>query len=143
MLANPGSAQAQENTGYQFDSPEFLATQLTWGVAHGVRLLALACARAGKIGMSQAAETWVSWQEREQATILSMQDELGRFYFELEGLAPDVIAAALGLKHALALPEDELAPACASLPEALVQPRYDLKSRRDEVLAKRREALLK
>lgn len=136
-------AQAEEAAaipqGYAFDHPELLADQLIWGVAHGARLLALACARTGR---GDAAEAWVAWQERERPSILAANRRLGLHYFGREDAPADAISAALGLANALALPPDRLAPACASLAEALAQPRYDLEKRREELLAKGREAAL-
>lgn len=123
--------------GYAFDRPELLADQLTWGIAHGARLLALACARAGK---GEAAEAWVAWQERERAQILAANVRLGQHYFGMADAPADAISAALGLASALALPPERLDPACASLAKALVQPRYDLDRRREELLAKVRDA---
>ena len=121
--------------GYVFERPELLADQLIWGVAHGARLLALACARAGK---GEAAQAWVTWQERERAQLLATNERLGQHYFGTPAAPADAISAALGLANALALPPDRLEPACASLAEALAQPRYDLQKRREELLAKGR-----
>lgn len=117
--------------GYAFDKPERLVEQKLWGIAHGARLLALACARAGH---GAAAEAWVAWQEREREEILSIGRRLARHYFNSDDAPPDAIERALGLQAALALPPEQLAPACATLAEALAQPRYDLKQRREEML---------
>jgi len=136
LLTLAASVHADEKPapqGYAFDAPEILTAQLLWGVAHGVRLLALACAQSGK---GEAAEAWVRWQERERPNILAAGQVLGSHYFGQENVPPDAITAALGLKTALALPPEQLAPACATLPEALAQPRYDLKQRREEMLKK-------
>lgn len=130
LNSSPRSALSQ---GYAFDSPVLLADQLIWGLAHGARLLALACARTGK---GAAAEAWVTWQEREQTNILAVNRSLGRHYFGREEVSVDAMAAALGLKSALALPPEQLDPACATLAEALAQPRYDLTHRREEMLQK-------
>jgi hypothetical protein len=108
---------------YAFDIPEVLTAQLLWGVAHGVRLLARACAESGK---HAAAEAWVDWQEREQPQIMAARRVLGRHYFDVEDLSPAVISGALGLKPALELSPKVLGPACDSLAQALSQPRYDL-----------------
>ncbi len=121
--------------GYAFDRPALLADQLVWGVLHGARLLAHACAHAGH---GAAAEAWVAWVEREAAQIALIGKELSRHYFGSDDAAPDALAAALGLKQSLALPAEELEPACASLPEALSQPRYDLASRREALIEKYR-----
>jgi hypothetical protein len=117
--------------GYAFDRPELLAEQRIWGIAHGARLLALACAGAGK---TAAAAAWVDWQERERLQILAAGRVLGRHYFGREDAPPEAISAMLGLQPALALPPEDLEPACATLAEALAQPRYDLKLRREEWL---------
>jgi len=108
---------------YAFNKPEVLTAQLLWGVAHGARLLALACAGSGQ---HAAAEAWVDWREREQPQILAAGRLLGRHYFGSEEISPAVISAALGLKPALALPPEALGPACETLAQALAQPRYDL-----------------
>lgn len=132
--AAPNSPSGTAETvaaGYAFDQPEVLAAQLLWGLAHGVRLLALACAEHGK---RPAAEAWVDWQEREQPQILAAGRLLGRHYFATEEAPPDAIAAALGLQAALALPTETLGPACDSLRAALAQPRYDLQRFREQTL---------
>ena len=116
---------------YAFDRPELLADQLTWGIAHGARLLALACVRGGHAG---AAEAWVDWQEREAAQIGAMNARLGLHYFQREAVPLDALALALGLKPSLELSPETLNPACTSLAEALAQPRYDLAVRRAEFL---------
>jgi hypothetical protein len=122
---------APVEAGYVFDQPEVLAAQLLWGLAHGVRLLGLACAEHGDL---TAAESWVAWQEREQPQILAAGRLLGRHYFGSEDASPDIVAAALGLKPALVLPGETLDQACATLPEALTKPRYDLARFREQTL---------
>ena len=77
-------------------------------------------------GKPQAAEAWVDWQEREQPQILAAGRLLGRHYFGLEDIAPAVVSGAIGLKPKLALAPETLDAACATLAEALSQPRYDL-----------------
>lgn len=135
-LAVALAAQAGETAvprSYAFDRPALLADQMLWGVAHGARLLALACARAEH---GAAAEAWVAWQEREREAILAIGRRLARHYFDSEDAPPDALEKALGLRPALALPPEQLAPACATLAEALAQPRYDLEKRRAELLKK-------
>lgn len=135
MLALPAHADepaaAAVPQGYAFDRPELLADQRVWGIAHGARLLALACARAGR---NDAAAAWVAWQERERPDILAAGRVLGQHYFGREDAPPEAISAALGLQPTLALPPEELEPACATLAEALTQPRYELQQRRAEWL---------
>ena len=130
-----GPAQAEEKLtpqAYVVDDPELFVDQVLWGIAHGARLLALACAQQGH---HDAAEAWVEWQERESAQILGMNARLGQHYFQREEVPLDAIVLALNLKQSLDLPPETLESACATLREALAQPRYDL--------AKRRETLLK
>ncbi len=133
-------AHAEEEVGagrtapaieYAFGKPALLADQLTWGLAHGARLLALACAQGGH---GEAAEAWVEWYEREREIVLAIGKRLGSHYFGTDDAPPDAISAALGLKADLALPAEQLGPACATLAEALAQPRYDLARRREEML---------
>jgi hypothetical protein len=119
--------------GYAFDQPQVLADQRVWGIAHGARLLALACARAGH---GAAAEAWVDWQERESAQIEVIRAALGQYYFKTDDAPLDAVANALGLSASLSLPPEALAPACGTLAEALAQPRYDLAKRRDELMKK-------
>jgi len=125
------AAWAQQPPGYAFDRPEVLASQRVWGIAHGVRLLAHACARAG---YGAAAEAYVAWQERELPAILAMSRELAEHYFGEPEAAPDQLAAMLGLQHTLSLAQEALEPACTTLAEALAQSRYDLSGRREEFL---------
>lgn len=120
--------------GYAFERPGVLADQYVWGIAHGVRLLALACAQAGQ---GAAAEAWVDWQEREAAQIEVMRAALSQYYFQRDDAPPDAIAAALRLSPSVDLAPDALAAACGTLAEALAQPRYDLARRRAEFLEKK------
>ena len=117
--------------GYVFDHPEVLADQRLWGIAHGVRLLTLACAQNG---YGAAAEAGIDWQEREAAQILALNLALGRLYFQRDDVPPDAISAALGLRTELELTAETLQPACETLAKALTQPRYDLARRREEML---------
>lgn len=119
--------------GYAFDRPELLADQYLWGIAHGARLLGHACGRAGDAG---AYAAWAAWEERETAAIAASARRLGRHYFRREDATPAELAAALGLRPALDLAPERLAAACATLPAALAQPRYDLTRRREEMLKK-------
>jgi hypothetical protein len=126
-----GVAQAQG--GYALDQPEIYAAQRVWGIAHGARLLALACAQAGQ---GAAAEAWVAWSERELPLLREQSRVLARHYFDAPAAPAAVIAVALGLKPTLDLSPEQLDPACATLAETLGQPRYDLARRREELLKK-------
>jgi hypothetical protein len=117
--------------GYAFDQPEVLADQRLWGIAHGVRLLALACVQAGK---GSAAEAWVDWQEREAVVLEGIRSRLAMHYFKHTDKPHDAITAALGLAGSLGLTQEMLLPACETLADALGQPRYELLKRREELL---------
>jgi hypothetical protein len=119
--------------GYAFDRPELLADQYLWGIAHGVRLLGLACERAGH---AEAYAAWQAWNERETPAIAASAGRLGRHYFQREDAAAAEIAAALNLRPALDITPERLEPACATLAAALARPRYDLARRREEMLKK-------
>lgn len=122
--------------GYAFDQPELLVEQRLWGIAHGVRLLARACARHGHVA---AAEAWVDWLEREAAELRALNGRLGQYYFGRAEAPLDAIAAVLGLRQSLDLAPETLKAACDTLGAALALPRYDLKRRREELLAQHRE----
>ncbi len=123
--------EARRVIGYAFGHPEVLADQRLWGLAHGVRLLTLACAQNG---YGAAAEAGIEWQEREAPQIRALNLALGRLYFRRDDVPPDAISAVLGLKAELDLTAEALKPACETLAEALAQPRYDLARRREEML---------
>jgi hypothetical protein len=118
------TAQAQSvPSRYEFDKPNILAQQLLWGVVHGVRLLGMACHRRGDWPASSA---YVDWLDRQWPRIRAAERDLSRHYFDREQVPMEAIDAAIKLKPALAKPDDALGDACASLPEALAAPRYDL-----------------
>lgn len=127
----PAIQQKAIPSDYVFERPELLADQVLWGVAHGVRLLGLACA---KQGYGAAAEAWIDWKEREAAAIAAFQSSLSQHYFQRDDVSPADLAAALGLKAELSLAPEVLTPACETLAEALRQPRYDLARQRMELL---------
>jgi hypothetical protein len=120
------TAQAQERpipSAYEFDKPQLLAQQLLWGVVHGVRLLGMACHRRGD---RAAAEAYVNWLDRQGPRIRAAERELSLHYFQREQVPMEAIDQALKLKPTLDQPDEELGEACATLPEALAAPRYDL-----------------
>jgi hypothetical protein len=108
---------------YEFDRPQLLAQQLLWGVVHGVRLLGLACHRRGD---RAAALAYVDWLDQQWPRIRAAERDLSRHYFDRDQAPMEAIDAALRLKPALDRPDSELGEACATLPEALAAPRYDL-----------------
>lgn len=120
---------APDRAGYAFDQPRILAQQRLLGVAHGVSLLVSACMdMPAHIEATLAA--YPPWRERQESTIAQAQAELARHYFGAragEARWPDLLRA-LNLKARLdiAAGSEELAAACATLPEALRRPRYVL-----------------
>lgn len=119
-------------TGYAFDNPAVLVRQLAWGVAHGVRLLGLACQARGD---SKAALAYVDWLDRERLSLRAIERDLARHYFGRDEAPAEAISAALNLKPYLETPAADLAAACATLAEALAAPRYDLERFRAEKCA--------
>lgn len=118
------TAQAQSvPSRYEFDQPQILAQQLLWGVVHGVRLLGMACHRRGD---QAAALAYVDWLDKQWPRIRAAERDLSRHYFDRDQAPMEAIDAALTLKPALDQPDDKLGDACATLPEALAAPRYDL-----------------
>ena len=134
VLAAAPCAHAEETPqrqrqGYAFDSPRVLAQQRLFGIAHGVGLLAAACREAPEAARIESAVS--AWRAEQQMTIDLAAAGLARYHFGSGAAAADwsAIAAALNLKGRLDPPPDDLAAACASLPEALSQPRYALGER--------------
>jgi len=121
---------APERNGYAFDAPRILAQQRLFGIAHGVGLLADAC-RAVPAAASADEAAYALWRVGQQAAIAAAQADLSDYYFGNATTAWQEVAGKMALKDALDLApdSDELQSACASLPEALQQPRYDLAER--------------
>src|SRR5690606_26743105 len=115
--------------GYAFEFPRVLAEQRLFGIAHGASLLATACLDAPDQA-DAAADAYTQWYEQQQVQIEMLQSELAEFYFgpRANEASWAQIAATLKLRPAIGLAPDseQLSAACASLPEALRQPRYDL-----------------
>jgi hypothetical protein len=125
VLASLGAnAQvAQIPSGYAFEKPRVLVQQLVWGRLHGVRLLALACR---DLGDGKAALAYADWLESQSSPVAAAERALARHYFGFDSAPMEAIDGALNLKPSLDVPADELAAACATLPDALAAPRYDL-----------------
>jgi hypothetical protein len=125
-------AVVPERTGYAFDRPEIALRQHAFGLAHGVHLLVSAClGRADHAATTQAA--YDTWHARQRVTLEHLGRELARYYFgkrAAEAQWQD-IANALGLKETIypSLGRTALDDACATLPQALAQDRYDLAAR--------------
>ena len=121
-----------ERTGYAFDRPEIALRQHLFGLAHGVHLLVSAC--LGRSDYASATQTaYEAWHVHQRDTLEHLGRDLSRYYFgkrAAEAQWQDV-ANALGLKETIhpSLGRTPLDDACATLPQALAQPRYDLASR--------------
>ena len=120
-----------ERQGYAFEYPRVLAEQRLFGIAHGISLLAEACAKEPLYAQSTDA-AYGQWYEQQQLLVESLKNNLADFYFGPgAGQASwKHIAATLSLRERIS-PEpgsEQMAAACASLPEALQQSRYDLNS---------------
>jgi hypothetical protein len=120
-----------ERQGYAFEYPRVLAEQRLFGIAHGIALLAEACSQESLYAQSTDS-AYRQWYEQQQLLVESLQSNLADFYFgPRAGQASwKHIAATLSLRERIS-PEpgsEQMAAACASLPEALQQPRYDLNS---------------
>jgi len=120
---------SNERLGYAFEFPRVLAEQRLFGIAHGVSLLATACLDAPDEA-DAVADAYTQWYEQQQDQIEMLKSELAEFYFgPRAGEASwSHVAATLKLRQAIGLEpgSEKLRAACASLPEALRQPRYDL-----------------
>ena len=120
---------SDQRLGYAFEFPRVLAAQRLFGIAHGVSLLATACLDAPDEA-NAVADAYTQWYEQQQDQIDMLQAELAEFYFgpRANEARWAHIAATLKLRAAIGLTPDseQLRAACASLPEALRQPRYDL-----------------
>lgn len=115
--------------GYAFDHPEILVRQRLFGLAHGVNLLVSAC--LGRPAHAQATQVaYDRWQAAQHGAIAPLKTALAKYYFgprAAEAHWQDV-AGALGLKETIhpSLGGTPLDDACASLPAALQNPRYDI-----------------
>ncbi|HET7775303.1 MAG TPA: hypothetical protein VFK74_02975 [Azospira sp.] len=129
--ASAGPRLRPERQGYAFGHPRILAQQTLFGLAHGIALLSRACALLPEVGEA-AREAYGAWETKNRVRIDQAEAELARYYFTPPAGAVrrlDLVQA-LQLKADLGLPTDgpELPAACATLPEALAKPRYDLEA---------------
>ncbi len=143
LAALGGAARAQEvpsalpaasaalrplHRGYAFEQPEILVRQRLFGLAHGLSLLTAACLDVPEQAGS-AQEAYAAWHAKQAATIEHLALDLARYYFgdrSAEAAWTD-LARALNLKETIqdALGEVRLEEACASLPTAIIRPRYE------------------
>ena len=123
------SLVAIERQGYAFEFPRVLAEQRLFGIAHGIALLAEACSHE-PVQAQSTAQAYRQWYEQQQLLIDDLKHNLAVFYYGPNAAQASWshIASALNLRTRVS-PEpgsEQMAAACASLPEALQQPRYDL-----------------
>ncbi len=120
--------------GYAFEQPEILIRQRLFGLAHGVSLLAAACLdlpeHSGPI-----QDAYASWHTKQAKAIETLVLDLARYYFgsRADKSGWQDLVRALNLKDGIqaSLGQISLQDACASLPAAIVRPRYQL----DKLLA--------
>ncbi len=115
--------------GYAFDKPEILVRQRLFGLAHGVSLLAATCLDLPEHAVS-IQHAYAAWHALHAQAIATIVHDLADYYFGEQAAAaqwPDLVRA-LKLKENLdaALGQFELGAACATLPQAMEGPRYDL-----------------
>lgn len=135
-LLTVGLAQAEETVqpteplaprhfGYAFDNPEMLLRQRVFGLAHGVHLLLSGCLDKNE-NAEAVQQSYDTWHARQSGTLETVLRRLAEHHFGTPAQWQD-IARALGLQETIypALGAVTLHDACATLPQALQQPRYD------------------
>jgi hypothetical protein len=125
--------------GYAFGKPEILVRQRLFGLAHGVSLLAATCLDLPEHSVP-IQHAYAAWHALHAQAIATIVHDLANYYFGEQAVAaqwPDLVRA-LKLKENIhaALSDFELSAACATLPQAMEGPRYDLTALlQDEPLA--------
>lgn len=118
-----------ERLGYAFDQPQVLIRQRLFGLAHGLSLLAAACLDLPEHSTA-IQDAYAGWHAGQAAAIETLVKDLARHYFGERAAEADWrdLARALGLHDSIhpSLGQVALADACASLPAAIGQPRYQL-----------------
>jgi hypothetical protein len=115
--------------GYAVDQPEILIRQRLFGLAHGMSLLAAACLDM-PAHSKPIQDAYAAWHEKQGKTIEIIVHDLADYYFgsrAAEAQWQD-LSRALNLKDSIepALGDITLHAACASLPAAIIRPRYEL-----------------
>lgn len=127
--AQPALEVPAQRMGYAFEQPEILIRQRLFGLAHGLSLLAAECLDLPAYS-APIQDAYAAWHAKQGKTIETIVHDLARYYFGSragEAQWPD-LSRALNLSDRieLALSEVTLHAACASLPEAIGRPRYEL-----------------
>ena len=137
----PAADTTAERLGYAFEYPRVLAQQRIFGLAHGVALLAAACMDVPE--SAEAAQlAYSAWRQRQQGAIDAATAELSAYYRPVGNVDTEWQDVAKFMHLRDALPYEaaspELQAACATLPEALARPRYDLAQqfRLEELMAR-------
>lgn len=127
--SQPALEVPQNRLGYAFDKPEILIRQRLFGLAHGVSLLAAACLDL-PAHSKPIQDAYAAWHAKQGKAIETVVRDLAHYYFGSradEARWPD-LSRALNLGDSIqsALSDLTLHAACASLPEAIGRPRYEL-----------------
>lgn len=129
VVALPALNVLPGREGYAFGKPEILVRQRLFGLAHGVSLLAAACLDLPEQSLT-IQQAYASWHAQHAQAIETIVHDLAGYYFGEQASAAQWLdlVRALKLKDNIgaALGEFELGVACATLPQAMTGPRYDL-----------------
>jgi hypothetical protein len=136
--AQPALEVMRGRLGYAVDQPQILFRQRLFGLAHGLSVLAAACLDLPE--HSQAIQdAYAAWHAGQDKTIELLVNDLARYYFgprAAEARWQD-LARALNLHESIepSLGSVSLQDACATLPQAIGQPRYEFGRRLAEAAA--------
>jgi hypothetical protein len=114
--------------GYAFADTDTLLRQRIFGLAHGVHLLLSACLDKNE-NAEAAQQAYDAWHATQEKLLDDVRGELAVHHYG--GQASRVhwqdVARVLGLKETVypSLGDIPLQEACATLPQALTQPRYN------------------
>lgn len=114
--------------GYAFEDTDVLLRQRIFGLAHGVHLLLSACLDKNE-NAEAAQQAYEAWHTAQEKVLEGVRGMLAVHHFgnEAERAHWQDVARVLGLKETIypSLGGASLQEACATLPQALTQPRYD------------------
>jgi hypothetical protein len=114
--------------GYAFDNADVLLRQRIFGLAHGVYLLLSACLDKSE-NAEAAQQSYDAWHATQGKVLDVVRGELASHHYgeQASRVHWQDIARVLGLKETIypSLGSISLNEACATLPQALMQPRYD------------------
>lgn len=114
--------------GYAFEDTDVLLRQRIFGLAHGVHLLLSACLDKNE-NAAAAQQAYDAWHASQEKALDGVRGMLAVHHFgnAAERAHWQDVARVLGLKETIypSLGGISLHEACATLPRALIQPRYD------------------